>query len=332
VVQYLSPRPAHLTKVRAARHLILFIPNMRHLPANCPMLLPPWLRAFPNIGQCMAQYLVVHVPCLPFSPDVDLRCTKELPSCKILRKRPVDDRRIAFAGAVRFALDGVDIALLDMIGLSGQLAVGSLVLLGQALPLVPSVRERLEVRPDGRELRRQLRAEGCRRWIEGVLGAVRRGSRLGGLLGVGSRQDGRGLWWTSRLLSARARGACRREGELGGVVALVGVVAEAGAFRLAWRLVRGIVRVLSVCERDATPESVPNVHVGRHPSYPTRVDRGRRRWTITRVTYSRGKRRPAFWSHARLPGISLGFQALSARPSAPPKGTYRRLSEVEFVH
>jgi hypothetical protein len=83
-----------------------------------------------------------------------------LPSRKILGECPVDDGRIAFAGAVRFPLHGVNVALLDMVRLSGQLAVGGLLLLGQVLPLLLPVRKRLQVRPEGCELRRQVRAEG----------------------------------------------------------------------------------------------------------------------------------------------------------------------------
>jgi hypothetical protein len=123
--------------------------NMRHLLAHWPALLPCGYERLRTLDDVC--------------PEVDLRCTKELPSCKIPRKRPVDDRRIAFARAVHFALDGVDRALFDMVRLPHQLAVGGLVLLGEALPLVPPVRERLEVRPDGRELCRQVRAERYRR-------------------------------------------------------------------------------------------------------------------------------------------------------------------------
>jgi hypothetical protein len=86
-----------------------------------------------------------------------------LPARKVPRKRAVHHGRIAFACAVRFALHGVDIALLDMVRLPHQLAIGGILLLGEALPLLPPVRERLEGRPEGRELRRQLRAEGYRR-------------------------------------------------------------------------------------------------------------------------------------------------------------------------
>src|SRR5712691_2491662 len=88
------------------------------------------------------------------------RWTLGLPSCKIPRKGPVDDSRIAFPGAVRFPLHGVDVALFDVVRLPGQLAVGVIILLGEVLPLLPPGRERLQVWPDGRELRRQGRAEG----------------------------------------------------------------------------------------------------------------------------------------------------------------------------
>ena len=60
-------------------------------------------------------------------------------------------------------------------------------------------------------------------------------------------------------VSCGACGARRREG------ARVGVGAGAGVFRLVWAFVRGMVWVLSRCERDATPESVPEVHQGRQP-------------------------------------------------------------------
>jgi hypothetical protein len=77
-----------------------------------------------------------------------------------------------------------------------------------------------------------------------------------------------GRGWTSCPLAARARGAWRRVVALGGVFALAGVVAGAEVVRLAWPLVvRGIVRVLSACERDVTPESVLEVHLGRQPQY-----------------------------------------------------------------
>src|SRR6266446_9622766 len=85
--------------------------------------------------------------------------TPGLPSRKIPRKGPVDDGRIAFPGAVRFPLHSVDVALLNMVRLPGQLAVGVIILLGEVLPLLPPGREGLQVWPDGRELCRQGRAE-----------------------------------------------------------------------------------------------------------------------------------------------------------------------------
>src|SRR5439155_26932607 len=82
-----------------------------------------------------------------------------LPSRKIPRKGPVDHGRIAFAGAVRFPPHGLDIALLDVVRLPHQLALGGVILLGQAVPLLPPVRQGLQVGPDGREFRRQGRTE-----------------------------------------------------------------------------------------------------------------------------------------------------------------------------
>jgi hypothetical protein len=70
---------------------------------------------------------------------------------------------MAFSCAVRLPLHGVDIALLDMIGLPSQLAVWGLILLGQELTLLPPVRDRLEVWPESREFRQQGRTEGRRR-------------------------------------------------------------------------------------------------------------------------------------------------------------------------
>src|SRR5881396_1123213 len=83
-----------------------------------------------------------------------------LPSRKIPRKGPVDHGRIAFAGAVRFPPHGLDIALLNMIRLPHQLALRGVILLGQAVPLLPPVGQGLQVRPGSRELRRQVRTEG----------------------------------------------------------------------------------------------------------------------------------------------------------------------------
>src|SRR5437016_14030217 len=82
-----------------------------------------------------------------------------LPSRKVPGKRPIDDGRMAFPRAVRLLLHGVDIALFDMVGLPGQLAVWDLILLGEALPLLPPLRDRLQVWPGGRELVQQGRAE-----------------------------------------------------------------------------------------------------------------------------------------------------------------------------
>src|SRR5439155_15665341 len=83
-----------------------------------------------------------------------------LPSCKIPRKGPVDYGRIAFARAVRFPPHGLNIALLDVVGLPHQLALGAIILLGQAVPLLPPVCQGLQVRPGSCELRRQVRTEG----------------------------------------------------------------------------------------------------------------------------------------------------------------------------
>jgi hypothetical protein len=97
-------------------------------------------------------------------PDVDLRCTKESPARKVPGKRSIDHGRIAFARAVRFALDGVDIALLDIVRLPHQLTVRGLVLLGETLPLVLPVHYRLEVRPEGGQVLYHLGAQGYLWW------------------------------------------------------------------------------------------------------------------------------------------------------------------------
>jgi hypothetical protein len=65
---------------------------------------------------------------------------------------------MAFPGAVRFLLHSVDIALFDMIGLPGQLAVWGVILLRQELSLLPPARDRLEVWPERREFFQQGRA------------------------------------------------------------------------------------------------------------------------------------------------------------------------------
>ena len=81
-----------------------------------------------------------------------------LPSRKIAGKRPVDDGRMAFPGAVRLLFHGVDIALLDMIGLPGQLALWGVILLGEDLPLLPPVRDGLKFWPDSHKFLKEQRA------------------------------------------------------------------------------------------------------------------------------------------------------------------------------
>jgi len=69
------------------------------------------------------------VKALEGAEDVN-KVSPGLPSPKIAGKCPVDDGRMAFPGAVRLLFHGVDIALLDMIGLPGELAVWGVILLG----------------------------------------------------------------------------------------------------------------------------------------------------------------------------------------------------------
>src|SRR5205823_1362212 len=71
-------------------------------------------------------------------------------------------------------------ALLNMVRLPHQLALGGIILLGQAVPLLPPVCQGLQVWPGSRELRRQVRAEsrGARRHLRlvrpwGSLEAIR---------------------------------------------------------------------------------------------------------------------------------------------------------------
>src|SRR4051812_27907620 len=71
---------------------------------------------------------------------------------KVAGQRAVHHGRSTFPCAIRFALHGVDIALLDRVRLPHQLAVGGRVLLGQRLPLVPPMGERLEGRPERGQL------------------------------------------------------------------------------------------------------------------------------------------------------------------------------------
>jgi hypothetical protein len=59
---------------------------------------------------------------------------------KIPGQHAVDDSRLTVPRAVCLPLHGVDVALLDLVGLPGQLARWGLILLGQALPLLPPVR------------------------------------------------------------------------------------------------------------------------------------------------------------------------------------------------
>ena len=87
------------------------------------------------------------VKALEGAEDVN-KVSRGLPAPKIAGKRPVDDGRMAFPGAVRFLLHSVNIALLDMIGLPGQLAIWGVILLGQALPLLPPARNCLEFWPE----------------------------------------------------------------------------------------------------------------------------------------------------------------------------------------
>jgi hypothetical protein len=56
----------------------------------------------------------MHAP--PRGRETSTKVDLELPSRKISGKRPVDDSRVAFPGAVRFPLHGVDRALLNMLG------------------------------------------------------------------------------------------------------------------------------------------------------------------------------------------------------------------------
>src|SRR5207249_7743516 len=102
--------------------------------------------------------LAMHDP--PRRRAISTKVHPGLPSRKIPRKCPVDDGRVAFARAVRFSPHGLDIALLNVVRLPHQLALGAIILLGQVVPLLPPVCQGLQVRPDGRELRRQVRAEG----------------------------------------------------------------------------------------------------------------------------------------------------------------------------
>src|SRR5215471_11224987 len=72
--------------------------------------------------------LAMHAP--PRGRETSTKVYLGLPSRKISGKRPVDDGRIAFPGTVRLALHGVNITLLDMVGLPGQLTVRGIILLG----------------------------------------------------------------------------------------------------------------------------------------------------------------------------------------------------------
>jgi len=76
------------------------------------------------------------------------------PAPKIAGERPVDDGRMAFPSAVRLPLHSIDIALLDMIGLPGELPVWGVILLGQALPLLPPACDCLECWPDSQKFLR----------------------------------------------------------------------------------------------------------------------------------------------------------------------------------
>jgi hypothetical protein len=130
------------------------------------------------------------------------------PSPKIAGKRPVDDGRMAFPGAVRLPLHGVDIALLDMIGLPGQLAVWGLILLGQELSLLPPVRNGLEVWPERREFLQQSRAGDYWRGLDArrVPWIARLWGRLEAIRGLrGRRQQGGMLWEVLREWRGRRR-------------------------------------------------------------------------------------------------------------------------------
>src|SRR4029434_4911231 len=99
------------------------------------------------------------MPCheSPRGRETSPKVSPGLPSPKIAGKRPVDDGRMAFPCAVRLLLHGIDIALLDMIGLPGQLALWGVILLGQDLPLLPPVRNGLEFWPDSRKFIQEQR-------------------------------------------------------------------------------------------------------------------------------------------------------------------------------
>lgn len=70
------------------------------------------------------------LPAPPRGRETSTQGDPGLPSRKIVGQRPVDDGRRTFPGAVRFPLHSVAIALLDMVGLPGPLAVWGLLLLG----------------------------------------------------------------------------------------------------------------------------------------------------------------------------------------------------------
>src|SRR6266478_666637 len=151
--------------------------------------------------------LAIHDP--PRWRAISTKVHPGLPSRKVPGKGPVDDSRITFPGAVRLPLHGVDVALLDMVRLPGQLAVGGLSLLDQVLPLLPPGRERLQVRPDGRELRRQGRTESRLQGCEArrTSRIVRPWGRWEAIRGLWRRRHQRLMHWeVSRKLSGRQDG------------------------------------------------------------------------------------------------------------------------------
>ena len=99
----------------------------------------------------------------------DQRSTSCLPFTKILRKGAIDDRGIGHALHVRFPLDRLNKALLDVVGLPHQLAVRIAGLVDLPLSLLPPGQELLQI---GEGLRKEcgcFRAQGYLRCPLGVL-------------------------------------------------------------------------------------------------------------------------------------------------------------------
>src|SRR5947209_4039316 len=88
-------------------------------------------------------------------PSVSL----ESPACKILGKGAVDHGRVAFPSQVCFPLDGLDIALLDVVRLPCQLPRRRVRVLPLWLPITPPGEESLELRPSRGEVCSELGAE-----------------------------------------------------------------------------------------------------------------------------------------------------------------------------